>query len=209
MTSKRNVLLTGLVAVILLVLANSRTWVQGTIQDAVLRNAHATAGGSTAAPVLVAAALVGAAAILAACTTGRVARLIAAVVALLSGVVALVSAIAAVRDPGAALRETATNMTGHTGDRQVAASLTFWPWVGVLGGVVLAIAGVLAVLGARSWRGLSDRYDAPSAAPTRKTSDWDLLSEGEDPTDSQTGSDTIDQAETATAHPREGADPHG
>ena len=50
MSSKRNVLLVGAVAVILMVAANTRTWVSGTVTDAVLQSAHTDASGSKAAP---------------------------------------------------------------------------------------------------------------------------------------------------------------
>lgn len=193
MTSKRSVLLVGALAVILLVLADGRTWITGAVTDAVLQQAHTAASGSKAAPALLATALVGAAAVLATLTTGRVPRWIAAVLTVLAGVVAGVLTIAAVRRPAQALGDVATTMTGHTGDRTVDASLTVWPWVALLGAVLLTLTGLLAVAGARRWSGLSSRYDAPSSEPVRTRSDWDMLSEGEDPTDLQGGSDTIDQ----------------
>lgn len=189
--SKRTVLIVGAVAVILLVAANSRTWVSGTITDAVLQSAHTNASGSKAAPALLAATLVGAAAVLATLTTGRVPRMIAAGITAVAGVVAVVATIVVVRDPARTLADVATSMTGHTGDREVAADLTAWPWVALLGGVLLTLTGVLAVLGARRWSGLSSRYDAPGSAPARTRSAWDRLSDGEDPTDSPTSSDTI------------------
>lgn len=191
MTSKRSVLLVGALGVILLIAANTRTWVSGSVTDAVLQQAHTTASGSKAAPALLASALVGAAAVLATLTTGRVPRWIAAVITLVAGVVSVVATLAVVRNPTRALGDVATSMTGHTGDRTVDASLTIWPWVAVLGGVLLTVTGVLAIIGARRWSGLSSRYDAPGAAPVRKRSDWDMLSDGEDPTDLPGRSDTI------------------
>lgn len=193
MTSKRSVLVVGALAVILMVAANTRTWVSGSVTDAVLAQAHTTASGGQAAPALLASALVGAAAVIATLTTGRVPRWIAAVITLLAGLVSVVVTIVAVRDPAGALGDVATAMTGHTGDRTVRASLTIWPWVALLGGVLLVLTGLLAIVGARSWSGLSSRYDAPGAAPVRSRSDWDMLSDGEDPTDVQEGSDTIDE----------------
>ncbi|MGN6412832.1 Trp biosynthesis-associated membrane protein [Flexivirga sp.] len=192
MIGKRSVLLTGALAVILLVAANTRTWVNGSVTDAVLQGAHTAASGSKASPALLAAALVGAAAVLATLTTGRVARWIAAVITLIAGVVAVVAVVVVVRDPVKAISDVATTMTGHTGDRQVTADLTVWPWIALLGGVLLVLTGALAIIGARSWAGLSSRYDAPTAAKATRRSDWDMLSEGEDPTDRPARSDTID-----------------
>lgn len=192
MTGKRTVLLTGALAIILLVAANTRTWVSGTVTDAVLQGAHTDASGGKAAPALLASALVGAAAVLATLTTGRIARWIAAVITLLAGIVAVVAVMVVVRDPVKTLGDVATSMTGHTGDRKVTADLTFWPWVALLGAVLLVLTGVLAILGARAWSGLSSRYDAPTAPKAAARSDWDKLTDGEDPTDSSVGSDTIE-----------------
>lgn len=192
MSSKRTVLLVGALAVILLVAANTRTWVSGSVTDAVLQGAHTEASGGKAAPALLAAALVGAAAVLATLTTGRIARWIAAVITLLAGVVTVVAVLVVVRNPVKTLADVATTMTGHTGDRKVTADLTLWPWIGLLGGVLLVLTGVLAIIGARTWSGLSSRYDAPTAAKATARSDWDMLTDGEDPTDRPAGSDTID-----------------
>ncbi|MBB2891333.1 Trp biosynthesis-associated membrane protein [Flexivirga oryzae] len=193
MTSKRSVLLVGALAVILMIAANTRTWVSGSVTDAVLQQAHTTASGGKAAPALLASALVGAAAVLATLTTGRIPRWIAAVITLLAGVVSVVVVLAPVRHPGSVLGDVATTMTGHTGDRNIAASLTVWPWMALLGAVLLVLTGVLAILGARTWSGLSNRYDAPGASAVRARSDWDMLSDGEDPTDFPDGSDTINE----------------
>jgi len=182
MTSKRNVLLVGAVAVLLLLVASSRTWVEGTVSDAVLQNARVTVSGSKAAPATVAAALVGAAAIVAALTTGRVARWIAAVLALLSGLLALGSALWLLHDPEGAVQSRASGVTGRTGHVAASSSLTFWVWVGVLGGVLLTLAGALCIAGVRRWSGLSSAYDAPEAKRAPKVSDWDRLSAGDDPT---------------------------
>lgn len=193
MTAKRTVLLVGALAVILLVAANTRTWVSGTVTDAVLQGAHTEASGGKAAPALLAAALVGAAAVLATLTTGRIARWIAAVVTVLAGVVAVVAVIVVVHDPVKTLGNVATTMTGHTGDRKVTADLTIWPWVALLGAVLLVLTGALSVIGARTWSGLSTRYDAPTAPRTTTRSDWDMLTDGEDPTDRPDESDTIEE----------------
>jgi len=193
MTSKRSVLLVGALAVILLIAANTRTWVSGSVTDAVLQQAHTTASGGKAAPALLASALVGAAAVIATLTTGRIPRWIASVITVVAGVVSVVVVLSAVRDPAAVLGDVATTMTGHTGDRTIEAGLTIWPWVGLLGAVLLTLTGVLAVIGARTWSGLSSAYDAPGGTATRTRSDWDMLSDGEDPTDLSDGSDTINE----------------
>ena len=190
MTEKRNVFVVGPVSVLLLLLSGSRTWVTGTLSDAVLANTKVSVGGSSAAPVLTAGALVGAAAVIAVLTAGRVARSIAALLAGMAGVIALVAAIGVIRDPSQAVEAMAAGSTGRTGDFDAEGMLTLWPWVGVGGAVLLIATGVLASLGGRRWSGLSSKYDAPGAgttqtagtAGTRKTSAWDQLTEGTDPT---------------------------
>ncbi|TWP33573.1 Trp biosynthesis-associated membrane protein [Leekyejoonella antrihumi] len=182
MTSKRNVLLLGALGVLLILVASSRTWVNGTVGDAVLQNAQLSVSGSKASPAGVAAALVGAAAIVVAVTTGRVARWVAAVLALLSGLLALGGAIWLVQNPSAAVRSRAASVTGRTGHVAVHTSLTFWVWIGVFGGVLLTMAGALCIAGVRQWSGLSSAYDAPATAKVARVSDWDRLSVGDDPT---------------------------
>lgn len=181
MTSKRSVFVVGLVAVLLLLLSASRTWVTGSIADAVLQQAKVSVGGSGAAPLVTASALVGAAAVLALLTAGRVARLIATAATGLAGVLALVGTLIVVRDPAQTIKSHAAASTGHTGNAAVQGALTFWPWIAVLGAVLLVGAGIQAAIGGRRWSGLSSRYDAPTAR-VRQNSAWDRLSAGEDPT---------------------------
>lgn len=181
MTSKRSVFVVGLVAVLLLLLSASRTWVTGSIADAFLQQAKVSVGGSSAAPLVTASALVGAAAVIALLTAGRIARLIATAATALAGVLALVGTLAVVRDPAGTVRDHAASSTGRTGDAVAYGGLTFWPWVAVFGAVLLVGAGLQAVIGGRRWSGLSSRYDAP-APRVRQTSAWDRLNAGEDPT---------------------------
>ncbi|XAS75451.1 Trp biosynthesis-associated membrane protein [Dermatophilaceae bacterium Sec6.4] len=181
MTSKRSVFFLGLVAVLLLLLAASRTWVHGNIADAVLEQSKVAIGGSGAAPLVPAGALMGAAAVIALLTAGRIARLIATFATALAGVLAMIGALLVVNDPAAVVRARAATSTGRTGEAVVNGSLTFWPWVAVLGAAVLVAVAIQAGIGGRRWNGLSSRYDAPTAK-VAQTSAWDRLSAGEDPT---------------------------
>ncbi len=183
MTSKRTVLALGVVAVVLIVLASTRGWVSGTVDDSVLAHTEVTVKGSKAAPACIGAAFVGGAAVLAALTTGRIARWVSAVLALLAGLLALGSALWVLHDPGATLTSRAAEATGHTGGLDIEPHLSAWTWVGVLGAVILVVTGVLCLAGVRRWSGLSSSYDAPTGRRPRSTmSDWDRLSAGEDPT---------------------------
>lgn len=185
--TKRRVLVLAAVALALIVLGVSRTWVSGTVKDAVLQNTDVSVGGGAAAPAVVACALVGAAGIVAALTTGRIAKRIAAVIAAIAGLIALVATITVISGPAGALRERAVTLTGHTGSTDVSAHLTPWPWVTLVGAVLLAVSGLLAFVGTARWSGLSASYDAPSGGRRKTVSDWDRLSQGEDPTDADGG----------------------
>jgi hypothetical protein len=60
-----------------------------------------------------------------------------------------------------------------------------WAWLALLGGAVLALAGLLTVVRGRGWPGLGRDYDAPSkrsAGPVTDKSVWDALDRGDDPT---------------------------
>jgi uncharacterized membrane protein (TIGR02234 family) len=69
---------------------------------------------------------------------------------------------------------------------------TAWPWVAVLGGLLLLVAGVLALLRARTWPVMSTRYERdgtprpraarPVADPESPAELWKALDRGEDPT---------------------------
>lgn len=182
MTSKRTVMLVGLIAVALLGVASTRTWVNASLADAVLQQAHLAVNGSGAAPTCVAAAFVGAAGIIAALTTGPIARWVAAALVLLSGVLALVGVILLIQDPQGAIRGRVGSATGRIGNVAATTSLTVWVWVALVGAVALTAAGVLTLAGVRRWSGLSSSYETPRAARARKVSDWDRLSAGDDPT---------------------------
>lgn len=193
MTEKRSVFVVGLVSVLLLLLSGSRTWVTGTISDAVLANTTVSVGGSSAAPVLTAGALVGAAAVIAVLTAGRLARSIAALLAGLAGAIALIAAVGVIRDPTGSAKAAAAGSTGRTGDIAAQGALTFWPWVGAGGALLLIATGILAYLGGRRWSGLSSKYDAPGAQ-ARKVSPWDQLTQGADPTEDDPEEDVSSSA---------------
>ena len=63
------------------------------------------------------------------------------------------------------------------------AGLGAWPYVAIVGGVLLVAAGGLVVARGRSWTSMSARYDAPAQKPRGEASLWEALDRGEDPTD--------------------------
>ncbi|MGN6635204.1 MAG: Trp biosynthesis-associated membrane protein, partial [Oryzihumus sp.] len=145
-----------------LLVTGSRTWLQGSVSDAVLGASMVHGTGSQVAPGVLAAALVGAASAVAAATAGRVVRVVASVAALLAGLLALVVIGIVVADPGAALGRLAATSTGRTGSVPAHGTLTVWVWVAGVAALAVTLGGLAALAGGRQWAGLSSRYDAPS-----------------------------------------------
>jgi uncharacterized membrane protein (TIGR02234 family) len=90
---------------------------------------------------------------------------------------------------------------GRTGVVATTAEVSAWAWTALGAAVVLLLASLVSAVAARTWSGLSSRFDAPreeagatanregvspaTPAPTgrgTKPSAWDELSEGRDPT---------------------------
>jgi uncharacterized membrane protein (TIGR02234 family) len=69
-------------------------------------------------------------------------------------------------------------------------SVSGWPWVAAMGGLVAVAVGALTVVRGRRWPSMGRRYAAApqsqaasQAATTRdETSMWDALDRGDDPT---------------------------
>ncbi len=123
-------------------------------------------------------------------------QVVAGALLALAGAAAATVSLGVLRSPTSAVTTAVTTATGRTG-AQVSAVVTTWPVAGVVSGVLIALAGCLAVARSRAWGGLSARYDTPAvapvaAAPGRGVPDdgdldpglvWDRLTRGEDPTD--------------------------
>lgn len=178
-------------------LGASRPWVLATVPD-LAAGGSLRASGRQAAGVVPAVALVALAGGVAVLTTRRLGRVVAGSLLVLAGAAAATASAGVLRTPAPAVRSVVTAATGRTGSADVAATVTGWPWVGLACGVLVAVAGALAVLRARAWSGLSARYDAAPAGPLAGPLDsapssrpgagddpglvWDALSRGDDPT---------------------------
>lgn len=173
--------------------AATRPWAVAHVPDALTRR-EVVADGRQAAGVVPAVALVALAGAVAVLSTRRVGQAVGGSLLVLAGAAAAAGSLAVVRTPVSALEQAVTAATGRTGVRGVGASVTLWPWLGVASGVLIALGGVLAVVRARSWRGLSARYETTTPNPPVSASEplsdadvdpglaWDALSRGEDPT---------------------------
>ena len=91
-----------------------------------------------------------------------------------------------------ALDEQAAKASGDTSATVSALSHTAWPYVAVVGGALILLAGLLALRYGRLWPAMSGRYErdgAPRARrkaavvdPDRPEDIWKALDRGEDPT---------------------------
>lgn len=155
--------------------------------------AHEAIGvtGETAAPALSALSLAGLALVAALAIAGPFFRFVLGVLESLLGVCIVWSALAAITDPVAAASPLITAATGISGSQSIAAlvasaTVTAWPFVALVGGALMIVLGIVIVVTARSWPGSSRKYQAVrfenADEPRSAVSDWDTLSDGDDPT---------------------------
>jgi uncharacterized membrane protein (TIGR02234 family) len=171
---------------------------QRPLADDVLQLTGRTVDAAPTAFALV--ALAGVVAVLA--TRGLPRRLVGAVLAVTGAVLAWRS-LAALRPLGADRVRTLDAAT-HSGvgvDASVLPHVTvhpLWPWLSAIGGVLVAVAGLLVAARGHAWAGLSGRYETARAEPAAHTAHpaqtehtapqpgdvalWNALDRGDDPT---------------------------
>jgi hypothetical protein len=193
LTSKRTAVILVLTAASIVLVAVSREWVFGSVDEAGLGASSLQGRGSDIAPGAVAAALVGLASAVAAATSGPVVRVVAACTALLAAALGTTVVISVLADPGGALGTLAAAGTGRSGNVVASGRAGAWAFVAFAAMLVMGIGGLGALVGGRRWHGLSSSYDAPTGGPGsvadssgepagRPESAWDQLSRGQDPT---------------------------
>ena len=143
-------------------LGASRPWVHAQVSGLVA-GGDLTATGRQAAGIVPSVALVALAGGVAVLTTRRVGRTVAGTLLMVAGAAAAATSVGVLRTPASAVASVIVTATGRAGETDAAVTLTGWPWVGVASGVLVALAGVLAVARARDLGGLSSRFDAPAA----------------------------------------------
>ncbi|MFC8421024.1 TIGR02234 family membrane protein [Streptomyces sp. NPDC057236] len=183
-------LLSGALGAAVALLATRQQWSEGTAT--VAGGAFPlTAKGSDVTGVPAALAVVGLAALVAVFAVRRAGRLAVAALLALSGAGTVAAALFGASD-SAALDEKAAEASGDTSATVEALSHTAWPYVAAVGGVLLLLAGLLALRYGRLWPAMSGRYErngAPrprrkpaSVDPDRPEDLWKALDRGEDPT---------------------------
>ena len=163
----------------LVLLATSRPWLtHAYLPSPPLPGRRLVVTGTELMPGARALALLGLAGVAALPASRSWARaVVGAVLALAGGgVVVLVARVLA--DRLAALESTDAFRAGESfyGTPDLGA----WPYIALLGGLLLLAAGLLAAVRGRSWTALGARYDAPTAP--KEPSLWDALDRGDDPT---------------------------
>ncbi|MFE3402264.1 TIGR02234 family membrane protein [Streptomyces anulatus] len=184
-------LLLGAAGATVVLLASGQTWAEG---DAATGGGALplTVDGQDVTGVPAALAVVGLAALVAVFAVRGTGRRIVAALLALSGLGATLSAWAGASD-STALDEEAARTTGDAAATIHALSHTAWPYVTAAGGLLILLAGLLALRYGSRWPAMSGKYErdgtprpgkAPRTAsdPDRPEDLWKALDRGEDPT---------------------------
>ncbi|MFJ4199141.1 TIGR02234 family membrane protein [Streptomyces sviceus] len=183
-------LLGGALGAAVALLATRQQWAQGTAT--VAGGAFPlSAKGSDVTGVPAALAIVGLAALVAVFAVRKAGRLLVAGVLALSGAGIAAAALVGASD-SSALDEQAAKASGDTSATVASLSHTAWPYVAVVGGALILLAGLLALRYGRLWPAMSGRYERDGAPrvrrkaavvdPDRPEDIWKALDRGEDPT---------------------------
>jgi uncharacterized membrane protein (TIGR02234 family) len=165
----------------------SQTWFTLTVEGKLFPVSGQVAGAALSALALASLALVAALAI-----AGRFFRVVLGILLALLGVCVVAVSAFAIGNPVVAATSAITKATGVAGTRSVAklvtaTSMTAWPVVAIVLGVLVVLLGLAIAPTARSWPESGRKYSRSRlAAHDVDTQDpiqeWDALSEGDDPT---------------------------
>lgn len=174
------------------VISSTQTWLDVVLADG---GAHTlNVAGAAAVPVLAPLSLAVLALGAALSIVGLVLRWVfGALTIVIAVALGILTAAVAFATPVSAFAATVTEATGITGADAVgslveSATATPWPYVTLVGWLVLLAAGALTLVSAPRWRGTGRRYRTDEAAPAASArprdaiDSWDDLSRGADPT---------------------------
>ena len=184
-------LLLGAVGAAVVLIASGQVWAEGSAAVGG-GSVPLDADGRDVTGVPAALAVVGLAALVAVFAVRGAGRLLVSVLLTLSGAGAAAAAFLGASD-STALNERAARTTGDSAATIDALSHTGWPYVTAAGGVLILLAGLLALRYGRQWPAMSGRYErdgararaarrAPVVDPDRPEDVWKALDRGEDPT---------------------------
>ncbi|MFD7222585.1 TIGR02234 family membrane protein [Streptomyces sp. NPDC059892] len=197
-------LLLGAAGAAVALIASGQIWAEG-IAAVGGGSVPLDADGRDVTGVPAALGIVGLAALVAVFAVRGAGRLLVAALLALSGAGAAVAAFLGASD-STALDEKAAKTTGDSAATVDALTHTVWPYVTTAGGLLILLAGALALVYGRRWPGMSGRYErpgaptgtagpgggpggrgrtartAPAVDPDRPEDLWKALDRGEDPT---------------------------
>ncbi|MBG6238073.1 putative membrane protein (TIGR02234 family) [Mycetocola sp. CAN_C7] len=176
----------------LTLVAWTQTWLDVQLVEG-SATAAVTVDGNTAAPALAALALAGLALTAALAIAGVLFRILLGVLDAVLGVCIALSAILVLTSPIGASEAAVTTATGIAGSSSIAdivsaTSLTIWPILTLLFGILLALTGVAIAISGRGWPSSSRKYSAVRLEPVDgdampdSVDSWDDLTRGDDPT---------------------------
>ncbi|HZU54429.1 MAG TPA: Trp biosynthesis-associated membrane protein [Actinocrinis sp.] len=148
----------------LILASDGRGWANATITSPVRLSVHAS--GSTITSLPYALGLVGLAGAVALFAVRRLGRYLVGLVLLGAGLgtVAAVATNLGHLD-STQLARVADQTLGASGAQLSEVTNTAWPYITILGGVLVAVSGAFTLVRGRTWTGLSNRYEvAPKAA---------------------------------------------
>lgn len=192
--AKRVLLVWIALAAGLAVLAWSQTWFTIERMEGVELAEGTTASGGVAAPPVMALALAGLATVAGLALAGLVLRWILGGLVVVIGAVTVMTSVVALADPVRAVSRLVTELTGVAGTSSTSdliapsdLSVTVWPWIAILAGVLTAVAGIGVIVTARRWPTSARRFEtrvveAETGLPVDSVERWDALSGGDDPT---------------------------
>lgn len=163
----------------LVLLALSLVWVSYEVTAAApLPTRTVRLRGASLVPGARALGLLGLAAVAALLATRSRGRQVVGALVVLTGAGIAVAVGRALADaPGAVSRAASSDVAVSQ-----AADLGPWPYLGLLGALLLTAAGALATLRGHRWAGLAARYDGDRPAASAQPDPWTALDRGEDPT---------------------------
>ncbi|MBM7768768.1 Trp biosynthesis-associated membrane protein [Glutamicibacter nicotianae] len=189
LTSARTLALFGLAGALIGLWSATRTWITVDVASSSVQIPQIVVDGATAAASVTAVSVVVLAGSLALLIAGKIARYIIAAICLLAGATVITAGIGALRDPQAVASTAVAEATGlaqNAGEY----TLTAWPAVAVIAGVLVVLQAVLVLVFAGRWPAKASKYDRqaakasmePKDQSSRSIASWEQLSQGEDPT---------------------------
>jgi len=200
--TKRNTIFGLVAAMIVAMLSASQVWIVVSLkpQIAIVDQVHVS--GSQAAPIVFAVSVAALAMTLVIAISSQVLRLVLLSVSALLGAGIVLFTVRAITDVVASSQSELSAVLGLAGKETLLSqideiSVSAFPWVTMLGGIVFSIVALLALSPSKTWKGSGRRYSRSESEPMAaslgssessgevtsddRISEWDALTDGDDP----------------------------